>query len=95
MSIASALSRSAYTILLLILTAVAAAWAWSDAAPATTVSLCFAAVGVVICLLALRSRIWRREAGTVRHVLIGLCGGACAVLTALGVLRLFSLSCSE
>ncbi len=82
------MSRSAYTILLLILTAVAVAWAWSDAAPATALSVCFAAVGVVICLLALRSRIWRREAGTVRHVLIALCGGACAVLTALGVLRL-------
>ncbi len=89
MRITSALSRSVYTILLLILTAVAAAWAWSDAAPATAVSLCFAAVGVVICLLALRSRIWRREAGTVRHVLIALCGCVCAVLTTLGVLRLF------
>ncbi len=90
MRIASALSRSVYTILLLILTAVAAAWAWSDAAPATAVSVCFAAAGVVIGLLALRSRIWRREAGIVRHVLIALSGGACAVLTALGVLRLFS-----
>ncbi|MHC4108036.1 MAG: hypothetical protein ACYSTY_08125 [Planctomycetota bacterium] len=90
MSIATALSRSVYTSLLLILTAVAAAWAWSDAAPATAVSLGFAAAGVVICLLAWRSRIWRREAGTVRHVLIALCGLACAALTALGVLRLFS-----
>ncbi len=90
MSIADALGRSTYTILLLVLTAVAAAWAWSDAAPATAMSLCFAAAGVVICLLALRSKIWRREAGRVRHVLITLSGGACAVLTAIGVLRLFS-----
>lgn len=88
MSLAAAIRRSAYTILLLVFAAAAIGWKLLGTGSTTWFSVSFGVIGAIIAIAAWLTPRWRRHAGALRHSIVAIAGLACAVIAVLGIMSL-------